>query len=369
MKLEKAPEKYCYCLLPFTEEFKSIYEDVIKPCILAEGYRCLRADECFNLSENIVSDSFRMIVNASIVIADISGNNPNVIYELGLAHGVQKICVLISHNNPENVPFNLRHWRINFYQNSIAGFNILKEAISQSVGGLRETSIRPFPGIGCRFYDYEKHQCSFGIVNKFSETRETVISSLKEAEYVFQWCGFAATNVISQNHQRKIIIEKPNVRFEFITLDPKAKHALEFHSKRQDISLAYSQKNMAKSTSSFKELLGAGTKNVGHLLTDDIPCFRMVFVDERKLYLSFYSPKVSGMRTMQLELHRTENAEDLFRWFQEFYKAAKSTAKHHEICIVSIRKIMRLLKNVKNSIDPVLYQKKMLEILKLLEDL
>ena len=48
------------------------------------------------------------------LVAELTSKNPNVFYELGLAHALEKPVVLVS-SNQEDVPFDLRHIRAIFY--------------------------------------------------------------------------------------------------------------------------------------------------------------------------------------------------------------------------------------------------------------
>lgn len=60
-------------------------------------------------------------INTSIVIADITPNNPNVFYEVGYAHGIGKNTILLSDRKREQLPFDVSGFRTLFYENTIAG--------------------------------------------------------------------------------------------------------------------------------------------------------------------------------------------------------------------------------------------------------
>jgi len=62
----------------------------------------------------IIMDIQRAIAEADVILCDMSGRNPNVFYELGLAHAIGKPVVLVS-DNLSDVPFDLRHIRIITY--------------------------------------------------------------------------------------------------------------------------------------------------------------------------------------------------------------------------------------------------------------
>ena len=88
---------------------KNVVEDI--------GLRCKRADEIFS-TKPIIEDIIEHIQKARILIADLTGRNPNVFYELGFAHAIYKDVILIT-QNLEDVPFDIRHYRCIVYQDSV----------------------------------------------------------------------------------------------------------------------------------------------------------------------------------------------------------------------------------------------------------
>ena len=73
----------------------------------------MRADELFTTG-SIVEQIWDQITKAALLLADLSGKNANVFYELGLAHAARKPVVFTS-SNVEDVPFDLRHLRVIIY--------------------------------------------------------------------------------------------------------------------------------------------------------------------------------------------------------------------------------------------------------------
>ena len=113
-----------FVLMPFEEKFQTIYYNVLKPLIDSLGYSASKADE--NLKIGTVIDQIQQYIrNAILVIADVSGKNPNVFYELGYAHGLNKNVLIIT-NNPKDVPFDISH--IRYFQYSFnPNFDIMKQ--------------------------------------------------------------------------------------------------------------------------------------------------------------------------------------------------------------------------------------------------
>lgn len=80
------------------------------------GFNVLRGDERAT-SGDIFPQIVRHIIEARIVIANISGRNPNVFYELGIAHAFDKPVILLA-NSKSDVPFDISAKRIIFYSNN-----------------------------------------------------------------------------------------------------------------------------------------------------------------------------------------------------------------------------------------------------------
>lgn len=88
----------------------------------------MRADE-FHHSGLIIRDITRSIAQASLVIADITPNNPNVYYELGFAHGAGTETILLSERKRAALPFDVSGFRTLFYEDSIGGKRQVEEGL------------------------------------------------------------------------------------------------------------------------------------------------------------------------------------------------------------------------------------------------
>jgi hypothetical protein len=80
-------------MMPFSESFRRPYQTV-KAALETEGYECKRADD-FWLHDHIMQDIIELICTSRVVICDLSGKNPNVFYEAGIAHTLGKEVILI----------------------------------------------------------------------------------------------------------------------------------------------------------------------------------------------------------------------------------------------------------------------------------
>jgi hypothetical protein len=103
----------CFVMMPFGEWFDRYYQEIYAPAIKEAGYEPVRADELFTTG-SVVEQIWEQIEKATLLLADLSGKNPNVFYELGLAHAARKPVVFTA-SEVEDVPFDLRHLRVIIY--------------------------------------------------------------------------------------------------------------------------------------------------------------------------------------------------------------------------------------------------------------
>jgi len=97
----------------------------------------------------VIRDIQEAIRRADLVLCEMTDRNPNVFYELGLAHAVGKPAILVS-SAEEDVPFDLRHIRIIFYNYRLAGWEakLKKEICSAATAVIRSAEVWPPPLAG-----------------------------------------------------------------------------------------------------------------------------------------------------------------------------------------------------------------------------
>ena len=82
-----APSVDVFAVMPFERSLAPVWEDHIKPVAARLGLSISRADDFFS-SHAVMTDVWNGIATARTVVADCTGRNPNVFYEIGLAHAV-----------------------------------------------------------------------------------------------------------------------------------------------------------------------------------------------------------------------------------------------------------------------------------------
>jgi hypothetical protein len=103
----------CFILMPFGEWYDKYFRDIYVPATKEAGFEPLRADGLFNVGA-VMEQIWTQIKKARVLLADLTGKNPNVFYELGLAHALRKPVVFVA-GSIDDVPFDVRHLRVVVY--------------------------------------------------------------------------------------------------------------------------------------------------------------------------------------------------------------------------------------------------------------
>ncbi len=88
--------KKAFVLMPFREPYNSYYAEIYKPALEAAAYTVFRVDDLDPTPRPIILDIQQSIFEANLILCDISDLNPNVFYELGLAHAIGKPGILVA---------------------------------------------------------------------------------------------------------------------------------------------------------------------------------------------------------------------------------------------------------------------------------
>jgi hypothetical protein len=118
------------------ERWMETWEKVIEPACVGAGLEAIRAEQIAKAGE-ITEQVFALIRDAEFVIADVTGGNPNVMYELGLRHTINKCTIQIGEFG--QLPFDIAAVRTLQFSRTPAGLvdgrKKLEAAIVTAVGG------------------------------------------------------------------------------------------------------------------------------------------------------------------------------------------------------------------------------------------
>ena len=90
------------------------FEDIIEPAVTAAGLECIRADKIIH-STVIDKPMYVNLLEADLVIADLSTSNANAIYELGVRHALRPHATIVMAEDKFTFPFDLNHVSIEKY--------------------------------------------------------------------------------------------------------------------------------------------------------------------------------------------------------------------------------------------------------------
>lgn len=113
-----APKPFVFVLMPFQKEFDDVYKLGIKVACDNAGAYAERVDEQL-FQDSILQRVYNQIAKADIIVADMTGRNPNVFYEAGYAHALGKHVILLTQNT-DDIPFDLKHYPHIIYEGRIA---------------------------------------------------------------------------------------------------------------------------------------------------------------------------------------------------------------------------------------------------------
>jgi hypothetical protein len=124
----------CFYLGPFREPFNNIYANAIRTAVQRLGVSLSRADEIYG-SRAIIQDIWEAIFSSEVIIAELTGRNPNVMYEVGLAHALGKQVIILT-QTLDDVPFDLKHYRCIVYDPAPAGRRAMAAKLRGTIGAL-----------------------------------------------------------------------------------------------------------------------------------------------------------------------------------------------------------------------------------------
>jgi hypothetical protein len=141
------PKPFVFVLMPFAKQFNDIYKFGIKGAAEDVGAYAERLDEQI-FTEGMLERIFNQISKADVVVADMTGQNANVFYEVGYAHALGKIVLLLTQQS-DDIPFDLRHRPHIVYHGAIEA---LRADLARKLGwAINEAKMRAGGALAERF--------------------------------------------------------------------------------------------------------------------------------------------------------------------------------------------------------------------------
>mgnify|MGYP001587936746 FL=1 len=136
-----ATPKLCFVIMPFSEERMEVFTHGIAPACEKAGFAAVRVDQLkghFNINRKIIEHIF----SSDAVIAEITDKNPNVFYEMGVAHSIGNKTIMVA-QNAKDLPFDIRNYRCLIYEQSETGLQQLQKQIVESLQELEKWGQSP----------------------------------------------------------------------------------------------------------------------------------------------------------------------------------------------------------------------------------
>lgn len=127
-------KKKVFVIMPFEDKFLEVYE--MLKLKFNENYDFNNAGEEGN-QQNILKDIIQPIYETDIILADLTGLNPNVLYELGIAHTFNKKTIIITQDELSSLPFDLKQYRAMNYSTHFLKFEELIKYLENNFDGAR----------------------------------------------------------------------------------------------------------------------------------------------------------------------------------------------------------------------------------------
>ena len=128
-----------FVVMQFEETYDNLYNEVIRPVCVKSGFQVERADDVFRPG-TILQDIINGLLESDVVIAEVSPANPNVFYELGYAHALDKPTVLLARRGGD-LPFDISGYRVIFYDDTIGGKPQVEATLDKHLANIKRGQV------------------------------------------------------------------------------------------------------------------------------------------------------------------------------------------------------------------------------------
>lgn len=125
VEIQTTPKPFVFVLMPFEHKFDDVYKFGIKGAAEDAGAYAERVDEQY-YDEGILGRIYNQINKADVIVADMTEHNSNVFYEVGYAHALGKLVLLLTQDSGD-IPFDLKHHPHTVYDS----IDVLRKALTQ----------------------------------------------------------------------------------------------------------------------------------------------------------------------------------------------------------------------------------------------
>ena len=141
-----------FVLMPFDDKFNSVFSGFLEKVLQGRKFEVIRADN-IESQRSIMRDVIEGIVSCDLIVADLTDSNPNVYYELGIAHALGKPVIHLT-QDLEEVPFDLQSYRLIEYSTHFDEIEKAREKLDSYASRFLEGNLK----IGNPVTDFQPDQ-------------------------------------------------------------------------------------------------------------------------------------------------------------------------------------------------------------------
>ena len=309
----------CFVIMPFKEPFDSYYKKLLTPAIKDAGLKPIRADEIYGVKP-IIDDITREIREAEVIIADVTGKNPNVNYELGLAHALGKQVIIVT-RELEDVPFDYRQIRvINYNTEELDWQQDFQSDVSKTISSLMDDRSAHFilPEIK-RAKTCHNLVEDWGIINIF-ETRQKMNARCDELYNklvnTLDICAFGLTSF--RDAKGKSIEEKVRngLHIRILTPDPSSIYLKQRESDELNVegNISFQISALAEWVKRLKKIAPVES-NIQQKYYDSLP-LDFYWHQEDSIFVGPYLQHKSSQQTISYEFKKGSRG---YKYYQDYF--------------------------------------------------
>lgn len=129
MRIQSGRQWSAFVVMPLSDEFAWVFDDLIVPALRAANYEIFRSDTEMD-QQNIMRDIVENIIRRDLIIAEITSLNPNVMYELGMAHALRRPTLMLT-QDLSSAPFDLRAYRLTAYSDNYREMDRVRSLLTE----------------------------------------------------------------------------------------------------------------------------------------------------------------------------------------------------------------------------------------------
>ncbi|MGD8455116.1 MAG: hypothetical protein PVF83_01940 [Anaerolineales bacterium] len=179
-----------------------------------------------------------------------------------------------------------------------------------------------------RYWKVENQLRLLGLLNIYDHAEETIIDGLKQANYSYWWFGTSAYYVLCDPKTREEhIITKPKTDFVFVTIDPECPSVVASQAEWGHQTIEDTTDNILETMENIRKVKERKI-NISWEGRSTTPTFRVVAINQEKVFVSFYEEGKLGPECKQLEL----DANSLLgEWFMQYVLLSRKDATRMRI--------------------------------------